>query len=53
MTGRKPVMIVECKAPDIPLEEKVFEQIVTYNMKYQGSVSSSNKRYEALCLQIQ
>ena len=29
----KPVMIVECKAPEILLEEKVFEQIVTYNMK--------------------
>jgi hypothetical protein len=30
----KPVMIVECKAHDVPLEEKVFEQIVTYNRKY-------------------
>ena len=34
MTGQgKPVMIVECKAPEVPLDEKVFEQIVTYNMK--------------------
>jgi hypothetical protein len=30
----KPVMIVECKADDVPLEEKVFGQIVTYNIKY-------------------
>jgi Type I restriction enzyme R protein N terminus (HSDR_N) len=30
----KPVMIVECKASDVPLEDKVFEQIVTYNIKY-------------------
>ena len=27
-------MIVECKAHDVPLLEKVFEQIVTYNIKY-------------------
>jgi hypothetical protein len=29
----KPVMIVECKAPEIELNEKVFNQIVTYNME--------------------
>ena len=28
----KPVMIVECKAPDVKIDEKVFEQIVTYNI---------------------
>jgi hypothetical protein len=27
-------MIVECKSPDIKLDEEVFDQIVTYNMKY-------------------
>jgi hypothetical protein len=30
----EPVLIVECKSPDVPLDEKVFEQIATYNMKY-------------------
>ena len=30
----EPVMIVECKAPEVALDEKVFEQIATYNMKY-------------------
>ena len=30
----KPVMIVECKSPDIKLDESVFEQIATYNMNY-------------------
>jgi hypothetical protein len=30
----EPVMIVECKAPDVDLEEKVFGQIVTYNLKF-------------------
>jgi len=32
----QPVMIVECKAPEVALDEKVFEQIATYNMKYKG-----------------
>ncbi len=32
-TGR-PVMIVECKSYDVPLDEPVFEQIATYNMKF-------------------
>jgi len=30
----RPVMIVECKSYDVPLDEKVFEQIATYNMKF-------------------
>jgi hypothetical protein len=30
----EPVMIVECKAPEVELEDKTFEQIVTYNMKF-------------------
>jgi hypothetical protein len=29
----KPVMIVECKAHDVDLNEKVFDQIVCYNME--------------------
>ena len=28
----KPVMIIECKAPEEPLNEKVFEQIARYNL---------------------
>ena len=30
----QPVMIVECKNPDIQLDEKVFNQIATYNMQF-------------------
>jgi hypothetical protein len=30
----QPVMIVECKAPDVKIDEAVFEQIATYNFKY-------------------
>jgi hypothetical protein len=30
----KPVMIVECKSPDIKIDDKVFDQIVCYNMGF-------------------
>jgi virulence-associated protein VagC len=30
----RPLMIVECKSPDIKLTEDVFEQIATYNFNY-------------------
>lgn len=30
-----PRMIVECKAPEIPVTDKVFEQIARYNLRYQ------------------
>jgi predicted type IV restriction endonuclease len=30
----KPVMIIECKSPDIEIDDKVFDQIVNYNMEY-------------------
>lgn len=28
----KPVMIVECKEPEVKIDDKVFDQIVTYNI---------------------
>jgi hypothetical protein len=30
----KPVMIVECKSPDVQLSDEVFEQIATYNIRF-------------------
>jgi len=30
----RPVMIVECKSYDVVLDESVFDQIVTYNMRF-------------------
>jgi hypothetical protein len=30
----EPVMIVECKSPDIKIDDTVFDQIVCYNMKF-------------------
>jgi predicted type IV restriction endonuclease len=29
-----PVMIVECKSPDVAIDDKVFDQIVNYNMEF-------------------
>ena len=29
-----PILIVECKAPDIKIDNKVFDQIVAYNFKF-------------------
>jgi virulence-associated protein VagC len=30
----EPVLIVECKSPDVMLDEAVFDQIADYNMKF-------------------
>ena len=30
----QPVMIVECKSPDVPVTDKVFGQIVDYNLGF-------------------
>jgi len=30
----KPVMIVECKEPDTKIDEKVFDQLVSYNLGF-------------------
>jgi hypothetical protein len=30
----EPVMIVECKSPDITIDDTVFDQIVCYNMEF-------------------
>ena len=31
----EPLMIVECKAPSVNINQKVFDQIARYNMKFQ------------------
>ncbi len=30
----EPVMIVECKSPDVRLDDEVFDQIATYNLQF-------------------
>jgi len=57
-----PVMIVECKSPDIKIDDEVFDQIVRYNMgfkvpylivtngmdHYACKIDVENKKYEFL-----
>ena len=33
--GGKPLLVVECKAPEVKITQKVFEQIVRYNFEFQ------------------
>jgi hypothetical protein len=33
--GVQPVLIVECKAPQVPITQKAFDQIARYNLKLQ------------------
>ena len=58
----QPIMIVECKEPDVKIDDKVFDQIVTYNLgmkvpyivvtngidHYACKVDSENNKYEFL-----
>lgn len=34
-TSGKPLLVVECKAPEVNISQKVFDQIVRYNFKFQ------------------
>ena len=48
----KPVLIVECKAPDIEISQKVFDQASRYNEQYNAPyllVTNGKKHY---CCQI-
>lgn len=33
-TNGKPILIVECKAPEIKITQKTFDQIATYNLNF-------------------
>lgn len=47
-----PVLIVECKAPEIKLTEKVFDQIVRYNMALQVNYLVVTNGLDHYCCQI-
>ncbi len=34
-TSGKPLLLVECKAPEVKITQKVFDQIVRYNFEFQ------------------
>lgn len=47
-----PVLIVECKAPEIKLNEKTFDQIVRYNMALQVNYMIVTNGLDHYCCQI-
>jgi len=48
----QPKMIVECKAPDIPITENVFYQIAQYNRKLNVNVLIMTNGMEHFCCEI-
>ena len=50
--NQKPVWIVECKAPDVPLTEAVFRQIASYNHTLQVEYLMMTNGLEHIYAQI-
>jgi len=48
----KPVLIVECKAPEVIINEKVFDQIVRYNMALQVNYLIVTNGLDHYCCQL-
>lgn len=47
-----PVLIVECKAPEVKLNEKVFDQVVRYNMALQVNYLIVTNGMDHYCCQL-
>ena len=47
-----PVLIVECKAPEVKLNEKVFDQVVRYNMALQVNYLIVTNGLDHYCCQL-
>ena len=59
---KKPVLLSECKSPDVPIKQKVFDQAAIYNMKlhvdylfvtnglthFGGKIDYQNRRFHFL-----
>ena len=45
-----PLMIIECKAPEVTITEKVFEQIAIYNLAIQASYFMVTNGLQHYCL---
>ncbi len=46
----KPWMIVECKAPDFKLSQKVVEQVATYNTSHRAAYITVTNGFTHLCV---
>lgn len=47
-----PWMLIECKAPSIPLQQSVFEQVARYNLQIQAPYLLVCNGPEAYCCQL-
>lgn len=47
-----PLLIVECKAPEVKVDEKVFDQIVRYNMALQVNYLIVTNGMDHYCCQL-
>jgi type I site-specific restriction endonuclease len=50
--SRKPLAIVECKAPDVRINQQVFDQIVRYNMAFQVNFLMVTNGLQHLCCRL-
>ena len=46
----QPLMLAECKAPEVPIVQKVFEQIAVYNMAIQAPCLMVTNGLQHYCL---
>jgi hypothetical protein len=51
-TSGKPLLIVECKAPEVKITQKVFDQIVRYNFEFQVDFLIVTNGLSHFCCQI-
>ena len=51
-TDGKPKLVVECKAPEVKITQKVFEQIVRYNFEFQVDYLIVTNGLSHFCCQI-
>lgn len=48
----KPWMIVECKAPEVPLNDKVIQQILNYNQQLEVAFMVVTNGFSTACFQL-
>ena len=48
----RPVMIIECKAPDIPVSQEHFDQIIRYNMQLKVAYLIVTNGLEHYCCRV-
>ncbi len=51
-TTGKPILIVECKAPNIKITQEAFEQIARYNMKLQVPFLAVSNGLQHFCCKV-